>query len=80
MPVILSAAKNSHFAFALPGNPIENIFSSFSAQKSHVKPLNHLTPYSAITSAWHVSSTPTAIIEREGKKAESPAKSLGFFL
>src|SRR5207249_9176296 len=27
----------------------------FSAQKSHVKPPNHLTSYSTTTSAWHVS-------------------------
>ena len=31
------------------------IFSSFSAQKSHVKPQSHLTHFLSSTSAWHVS-------------------------
>jgi hypothetical protein len=38
-------------------------FPPFSAQKSHVKPPNHLTHYPAITSAWHVSSAQSAILD-----------------
>jgi probable HAF family extracellular repeat protein len=34
-----------------------NFLSAFSAQKSRVKPPNHLTHYTATTSAWHVSFT-----------------------
>jgi hypothetical protein len=30
-------------------------FSPFSAQKSRVKPHNHLNPYQSITSVWHFS-------------------------
>ena len=35
----------------------------FSAQKSHVKPLNHLTHSQPTTSAWHFSYPPSAIIK-----------------
>jgi hypothetical protein len=38
-------------------------FCMFSAQKSHVKPLNHLIPYGSITSAWHFSYTQPAILD-----------------
>src|ERR1700730_12317737 len=37
--------------------------SSFSAQKSLVKPRNHLTSYHPTTSAWHVSYVPFAIMD-----------------
>jgi hypothetical protein len=42
-------AESDHMAHA------SKFFIPFSAQKSHVKPLNHLTPYQTPTSAWHVS-------------------------
>jgi hypothetical protein len=37
--------------------------SPFSAQKSHVKPRNHLTPYHPTTSEWHFSYVPNAILD-----------------
>jgi len=40
-----------------------NFLSAFSAQKSHVKPQNHLTHYPATTSAWHVSFTQPDIMD-----------------
>ena len=36
---------------------------AFSAQKSHVKPPNHLTLYQPTTSEWRISSAPTAILD-----------------
>jgi hypothetical protein len=36
--------------------------SAFSAQKTHVKPQNHLTHYSPITYAWHFSYIPDSIM------------------
>jgi hypothetical protein len=51
----------------------------FSAQKSHVKSQNHLTPSNPSTSGLQVSFTPSAIIEIAGKKAESPAERSGLF-
>jgi hypothetical protein len=51
----------------------------FSAQKSHVKSQNHLTPSNPLTSELQVSFTPSAIIEIVGKKAESPAERSGLF-
>jgi hypothetical protein len=40
------------------------VFSSaISAQKSHVKPQNHLTHYPTATSAWHVSYPQTVILD-----------------
>jgi len=48
-------------------------FSLFSAQKSHVKPLTHLTPYQTTTSTWHFSYAQPAILDIEIKKEASPA-------
>jgi hypothetical protein len=42
-------------------------YSSFSAQKSHVKSQNHLTHYQPTTSAWHVSYPQPAILYIEIK-------------
>jgi hypothetical protein len=44
----------------------------FSAQKSHVKPLNPLTNYPSTTSAWHFSYTPTAILDIDQKNKQAP--------
>jgi len=44
-------------------------FLPFSAQKSHVKPQNHLTPSPPATSAWHVSYTQPAILDIDQKQA-----------
>jgi hypothetical protein len=41
--------------------------SSFSAQKSHVKPPNPLTHYPTATYGWHFSYPPTAILDIEEK-------------
>jgi hypothetical protein len=41
--------------------------SSFSAQKSHVKPQNPLTHYPTTTSEWHFSYPQTAILDIEEK-------------
>jgi hypothetical protein len=40
-----------------------NFLFSFSAQKSHVKPQNHLNPYHPTTSTWHFSYTQPAILD-----------------
>jgi hypothetical protein len=40
-----------------------DFFSMFSAQKSHVKPQNHLTYSNKRKSSWHVSSPQSAIIK-----------------
>jgi hypothetical protein len=45
-------------------------FPSFSAQKSHVKPLNHLTHCHSTTSAWHVSYAQPAILDIDRKQAK----------
>jgi hypothetical protein len=47
-------------------------FFAISAQKSHVKPGNHLKPYDSTTSAWHVSSSLPAIMDIEIRKEKSP--------
>jgi hypothetical protein len=51
-------------------------FSPFFAQKTHVKPPNHLTRYQSTTSAWRISSTPTVILDIDQKKA-SPGRPPG---
>jgi hypothetical protein len=43
-----------------------------SAQKSHVKPPNHLTHYPTTTSTWHFSSPQTAILDIEIKNKQAP--------
>jgi hypothetical protein len=42
----------------------------FSAQKSHVKPKNHLSQYRTTTSEWHFSYAQTAILDIEIKTGE----------
>jgi hypothetical protein len=44
-----------------------NYFSAFSAQKSHVKPPNHLNLSKHKTSAWHVSFVQSAILDIDRK-------------
>ncbi|MGD0443607.1 MAG: hypothetical protein ABSA39_06690 [Edaphobacter sp.] len=48
------------------------VFSSFSAQKSHVKPQYQLTHFHSSTSAWRISSVSTAIMNIESKKNKAP--------
>ncbi len=43
---------------------------SFSAQKSHVKPSNHLTHYQPTTSVWHFSYSQPAILDIEIKTSK----------
>jgi hypothetical protein len=45
----------------------------FSAQKSHVKPQNHLNPTNKTRSSWHVSYVSSAILKTVEKKQASPA-------
>jgi hypothetical protein len=59
-------------------DPAQIFFLAFSAQKSHVKPQNHLSPHSPTTSAWHFSYAQPDIIETGIKK--SPGQSRGFTL
>jgi hypothetical protein len=47
---------------------LPEVFLSFSAQKSHVKPQNHLTRCMAITSEWHFSLVPPAILDIDRKR------------
>ena len=56
-----SIALNVAIVFLLP----------FSAQKSLVKSPNSLTHYQSTTSAWRISSTPTAILDID-QKTPSP--------
>jgi hypothetical protein len=49
----------------------------FSAQNSHVKPLNHLTHYHPTTSAWHFSYAQPAILDIETKTREAPGNLRG---
>jgi len=44
-------------------------FSAFSAQKTHVKSLIHLTPCHPMTSYWHVSYVQSAIPDIDQNKA-----------
>jgi hypothetical protein len=44
----------------------------FSAQKTHVKPQNHLTLLQTATSAWHFSSTQPDILDIDRKKETAP--------
>jgi hypothetical protein len=55
-------------------------FFLFLAQKTHVKPQNHSTPYQTTTSAWHVSSAPAAIMDIEIGKEETPDTLRGYFV
>jgi hypothetical protein len=48
-----------------------HFFSAFSAQKSHVKPPNHLTPSIQRKSSWRISSNPTVILKIEIRKSPS---------
>src|SRR5260370_38065158 len=62
LPFLLSSSESICFCLLL-----FNLFSAFSAQKSHVKSLNPLTAYKSITSAWHFSYAQTAILDIEIK-------------
>ena len=42
---------------------VPNLFFAFSAQKTHVKPQNHLSHSQSTTSAWHFSYTQPAILK-----------------
>jgi hypothetical protein len=53
-----------------------NFLLPFSAQKSHVKPQNHITLDKSTTCIWHFSSPQSSIIKLEIKK--SPGQSRGF--
>jgi hypothetical protein len=55
-----------------------NYFSSISAQKSHVKPQNHLTRYTATTSVWHFSYLQSAILKQDRKKAPGKPGAFSF--
>jgi hypothetical protein len=48
--------------------------SPFSAQKTHVKPKNPITPYTPTTSIWRISSIQLAIIEIGIKKKTRPSR------
>ena len=69
-----------YFALAVflhPSRPAK-YFSSNYAQKSHVKPPNHLSPWNQTTSAWHVYPLQPATI-KSGSKIE-PKLNTTFFL
>src|SRR5438067_11609901 len=45
-------------------------FSAFLAQKSHVKPQTHLTPYKPKTSTWHIYPLQPATIKSASKNRD----------
>jgi hypothetical protein len=71
--LVSQKATSIAFVFCSP-----NYFSPFFAQKSHVKPPNHLTLASSTTSAWHFSYIQPAIIEIGIKEALATAGVLSF--
>jgi hypothetical protein len=50
-----SPRPSTKFLIPLPLPPPQFFFSHFSAQKSHVKPQNHLNPTNKTRSTWHIS-------------------------
>jgi hypothetical protein len=44
----------------------------FSAQKTHVKPPNHITQYQTTTSEWHFSLTQFDVLNIEIKTSKAP--------
>src|SRR5438445_5140546 len=58
--------------------PREKLISSISAQKSHVKPQNHLNRYTAITSIWHFSYLQSAILKQDRKKPRANPGAFSF--
>jgi hypothetical protein len=66
-PTLFSPTKKAGPRFTRPAEPPHflplHLIFAFSAQKTHVKPQNHLTHYQPTTSAWRISYTPTAILD-----------------
>jgi hypothetical protein len=62
-----------------PAFAVSLFFSSKTAQKSHVKPPNHLTRSNKRKSSWQVSSTQSAILKTV-EKNESPGQKPGLTL
>jgi hypothetical protein len=52
------------------------ILFAFSAQKTHVKSLNHLNHLDATTSEWHFSYAETAILEHRDQKSSKPRRDI----